>query len=144
MSFFILDSECEKGKVWNDCADCAQTCENMHLQCPPSSCQSAACTCPPNQVIALSSVTLYGSNKVKSVCIVCEMSYILVCWNASYFGKSLEIYLLCSPWRTSCLLHIIWAQVWCPACLHNLFSMVLLVFEIIAGPWSKQYLCSAI
>ncbi len=31
---------CDAGMFWNECADCASTCNNMHVTCPQSSCKT--------------------------------------------------------------------------------------------------------
>ena len=31
---------CEADMTWNECADCASTCSNMHVSCPDSSCRT--------------------------------------------------------------------------------------------------------
>ncbi len=31
---------CAADMFWNDCADCARTCSNMHVTCPEASCKT--------------------------------------------------------------------------------------------------------
>lgn len=49
---YIETQVCPSGKVWNTCADCEKTCDNMHITCPTASCRKEGCTCPKGQILS--------------------------------------------------------------------------------------------